>query len=124
MAQSSSYAITGRCRGDHPEEGEASPIMFNKYLWVCTYAATIWLSETPHMPSLCWHSPFNRVATIGIFRNNFVSGYQVLVVNTHYDLHQSCREKSSWVLIDQILDIASRFGCTETIVMGDFNAER
>lgn len=73
---------------------------------------------------MCFSSNLPRIATIAIFCNNYEANYQVLVVNTHFDLDQVCREKSVNVILKLLEDILLNYKIDEIIMMGDFNSQK
>ena len=115
------YGYIGRGRDKNPAKGEASPILYNKFLWIPIFNQIFWLSATPLKPSVCFNSDLPRIATVAIFHNKFQSHYQVMLVNTHFDLNQECRERSVDVLLQMLTGIIDKYNVREIIMMGDLN---
>ena len=66
------YNYISRCREQNPNDGEATPILYDKIKWTCIHEKTIWLSSTPDIPgSKSFNSFLPRIATLAIFLNNY-----------------------------------------------------
>jgi endonuclease/exonuclease/phosphatase family metal-dependent hydrolase len=114
------YEYIGVTRNVDPTKGEASPVLYNASKWKLLKGGTKWLSETPDIPgSKSWKSSLPRIFTWGRFQN-IEDGYEILIINTHYD-HRSAeaRVNSSRVIIDHIFTMTNGIS---TILLGDFNA--
>jgi endonuclease/exonuclease/phosphatase family metal-dependent hydrolase len=82
--QEAEWAYIGVGREDGKTSGEYSPIIYRPAVWHLDHASTIWLSETPEVPSKGWDASSTRILTIGIFRHH-ETGKHVLALNTHMD---------------------------------------
>ena len=82
--QEQSWAYIGVGRDDGKEAGEYSPILYRPAVWHLRHWETIWLSQTPAVPSKGWDASSIRIATIGIF-THCASRQTVLAMNTHLD---------------------------------------
>lgn len=113
------YAWIGAGRDDGKNQGEFSPIFYNKQKFELLKHGTFWLSETPETPgSTSWEAAFPRVATYGIFRDNR-NEQQLLVINTHFDhLSETARQNSAKLLIARITEFSQGL---PVILTGDFN---
>lgn len=114
------YAMVGVARDDGGEKGEFSPIAFRRQRFVLLDSGTIWLSETPSVPSKGWDAAYPRIATWAFLRDRR-SGQTLRVLNTHYDhvgvvaRHQSSALLSKWLA-------RGEWARLPTILMGDLNS--
>ncbi|GAB3935939.1 endonuclease/exonuclease/phosphatase family protein [Larkinella terrae] len=113
------YGWIGVGRDDGKNQGEFSPVFYNKQKFEVVKQGTFWLSETPEVPgSKSWDAALPRVATYGIFRDKRNES-QVLVINTHFDhMGETARQNSAKLLISKVKDLA---GELPVILTGDFN---
>jgi len=113
------YAYLGVGRDDGVEGGEFSPILYRKDKFEVLGSATLWLSETPDVPSKGWDANLNRIVTWAKFKDK-KSKKVFFVFNTHYDhIGKVARRESSKLLLQKVKEIA---GNTPCIITGDFNA--
>lgn len=114
------YAMVGAARDDGREKGEFSPIAFRRERFTLIDSGTIWLSETPSVPSKGWDAAYPRIATWALLRDR-QNGQTLRVLNTHYDhvgvvaRHQSSVLLSSWLA-------QGEWARLPTILMGDLNS--
>jgi len=114
------YAMVGVARDDGGEKGEFSPIAFRRERFALVDSGTIWLSETPSVPSKGWDAAYPRIATWALLRDRR-SGQTLRVLNTHYDhvgvvaRHQSSALLSNWLT-------QGEWARLPTILMGDLNS--
>lgn len=106
----------GRSDGKH--KGEFAPILFRKDEWELLSSRTIWLGETPDVPSKGWDAAYERIVTYVIVKHR-QSGKVINYLNTHYDHKgKKARENSS----KQIIKIMKESQGT-SLLSGDFNSE-
>ena len=107
-------------RTDGKEKGEFAPIIYLKGRFTLLDDGTIWLSETPEIPSKGWDAALNRIVTWGKFRDNKTGGV-FYFFNTHFD-HRGkiAREESARLILNKIHTIAAH---RPVVVTGDFNFE-
>lgn len=120
LSSSVDYGWIGVGRDDGKQQGEYSPLFYNKKKWKLIESNTFWLSQTPEMPSKDWDAALPRICTWGKFESMESAGI-IYVFNTHYDhIGEEARQQSSELILRKIKEISDfRF----TILMGDFNAE-
>lgn len=82
--QEPSWAYIGVGRDDGEKAGEYSPIFCHPAVWQLRYWETVWLSQTPTVPSKGWDASSIRIVTIGIFTHR-ASQRTILAMNTHLD---------------------------------------
>ncbi|KAI5847832.1 endonuclease/exonuclease/phosphatase family protein [Morchella snyderi] len=112
------WAYIGVGRDDGAEAGEYAPILYRPKVWRLNSWKTIWLSETPTVPSKSWDAACIRVLTIGEFTNN-ETGTSVMAMNTHLDDQGSVsRTNAAKMIIAQVEKAAF-----PTFLTGDFNSE-
>lgn len=78
------WAFIGVGRDDGKQAGEYAPIFYRPSVWDLQSWETVWLSETPSVPSKSWDAASTRIVTIGVFTHQ-KSGNTVLAMNTHLD---------------------------------------
>ncbi|KLJ09020.1 hypothetical protein EMPG_15551 [Blastomyces silverae] len=122
------WAYIGVGRDDGKQAGEYSPIFYRPAVWELEESNTVWLSETPSVPSRGWDASSVRIVTIGVFKH-LVSRKRVLGMNTHLDDQgsKSRYEAAKLILglINQYLTknrLASR-NINGVFLAGDFNSE-
>ena len=115
------YAWIGVGRDDGADGGEFSPIFYRRDRLALLDHGTFWLSRSPDVAgSRGWDAALPRIATWGRFRDRQTS-VVFLLVNTHFDhVGQQARERSSWLIIDQMEHLADG---APIILLGDFNLE-
>ncbi|KAH8144990.1 uncharacterized protein LAJ45_11010 [Morchella importuna] len=112
------WAYIGVGRDDGAEAGEYAPILYRPKVWRLNFWKTIWLSETPTVPSKSWDAASIRVLTIGEFTNN-ETGTSVMAMNTHLDDQGSVSRKNAAKMIIAQVEKAA----FPTFLAGDFNSE-
>ena len=79
------YNYIGINRNLNDNNSEANPILYDKSKWTCMKDKTIWLSTSLNVPnSLCFNSSLPRIATIGVFINNYTNVYFVYIISIGY----------------------------------------
>lgn len=113
------YSWLGVGREDGKQEGEFSPIFYDKNRLKLLESNTFWLSETPEKPTKGWDASFKRVVTWGLFLDRKTKK-KFYCFNTHFD-HQGvvARRESAKFLLQEVKRIAQKY---PFVVMGDFNA--
>lgn len=114
------YAWIGVGRDDGERAGELSSLHYNKnrFELVDGTNQTIWLSETPEVPSQSWDAALPRILTFGRFRDK-TNGREFYVFNTHFDhIGQIAREESARLIKSTIQKLT---GDDRYFVLGDFN---
>ena len=116
------WEYIGVGREDGKEVGEYSPIFYRPSVWKLKTWVTVWLSETPRVPSKGWDAASTRIATVGQFIH-IESGRLIIVVSTHLDDQGAKSRKESAKLILGVLDLeASLAGAHAVLLAGDFNS--
>jgi endonuclease/exonuclease/phosphatase family metal-dependent hydrolase len=111
------YAFIGIGRDDGKQKGEIMGIFYRKDKWMLLEDSTIWLSESPLVPSNGWDANINRTCTYGLFEDN--SGQPIAVFNTHFDHQGEMARRNSALLINKFVsDIAEN---DHFVLLGDFN---
>ncbi len=114
------YSWIGVGRDDGKDNGEFSPIFYKKTILQLLDWETIWLSETPEVPSRGWDAALPRIATLARFRTR--NGKKIFyVINTHYDhIGQLARLNSSKLLATKCQELSKKG--FPVIFMGDLNS--
>lgn len=95
------WAHIGQGR-DGGEAGEYSPVFYQPEVWACEGWRTVWLSETPDVPSRGWDAVLNRIVTVGRFKHVF-TGTRVVVMSTHFDhVGVKARERSAELVLSVV----------------------
>jgi endonuclease/exonuclease/phosphatase family metal-dependent hydrolase len=117
---------------DGGKGGEFSPVFYRADAWKCDKSETLWLSETPKVPSRGWDAALNRVVTVGQFTHK-TSGTKVVVMSTHFDhMGVRAREESAKLILQFVRhygrgDSEDDSGTEDTgpvavLLGGDFNS--
>ena len=113
------YSWVGVGRDDGKDQGEFSPIFYNKDRFDLIATNTFWLSETPDRPgSRSWDAAITRIATWARLSDQ-ESGREFYVINTHFDHRGDVARVESARLITEFIE-----GLDEGIpvlLTGDFN---
>lgn len=113
------YSWVGVGRDDGKDQGEFSPIFYNKDRFDLIATNTFWLSETPDRPgSRSWDAAITRIATWARLSDQ-ESGREFYVINTHFDHRGDVARVESARLITKFIE-----GLDEGIpvlLTGDFN---
>jgi endonuclease/exonuclease/phosphatase family metal-dependent hydrolase len=125
-AGGSEWTYIGVGRDDGRKAGEYCPIIYRPGIWKLEHSQTLWLSETPSVPSRGWDAALMRILTIGIFKH-YVSHKTVLAMNTHLD-HQGSKarfEAARLILrqVDNYINGGYGESITGVFLAGDFNSE-
>jgi endonuclease/exonuclease/phosphatase family metal-dependent hydrolase len=112
------YHYAGVGRDDGKEEGEYSAILCLKEKFEVLEDSTIWLSETPEVPSIGWDAAHKRIITWAKIKD--IKTEKVFYhFNTHFDHKgEMARIESANLLNDKVAEIA---GKTPAVVTGDLN---
>ncbi|KAL5361139.1 Endonuclease/exonuclease/phosphatase [Aspergillus floccosus] len=122
-----SWDYIGVGRDDGYQAGEYSPIIYQPQHWEINHWETVWLSETPEVPSKSWDAASIRIVTIGVFTHR-ASRQAVLAMNTHLD-DQGARSRLEAARI--ILRKISQYSAGDygddfidgVFLAGDFNSQ-
>ncbi|PKS11668.1 hypothetical protein jhhlp_001819 [Lomentospora prolificans] len=118
------WAHIGQGR-DGGTKGEYSPIFYRPDVWKCEAWKTVWLSETPDVPSRGWDAVLNRIVTVGEF-THVVSRTRVVVMSTHFDhIGVKAREESAKLILSVVREAQEgREGQRPQAIIlgGDFNS--
>ena len=113
------YKAAGVGREDGANEGERMSIFWNTKTVEMLEWGTIWLSETPDVPSKGWDARCKRTATWGYFEKKD-SGRKFFFVNTHLDHRGVIARREGLALVRS--EIARRNPDHLPMVLtGDFN---
>lgn len=130
------WEYIGVGRDDGQTQGEYSPIFYRPAVWDLRHWETVWLSETPDVPSKGWDASSIRIITIGVFTHR-IGGHTVLVMNTHFDDQGSqARAEAAHLVLRKIHEYQQQqespgpgpgsFGreLTGVFLTGDLNSEQ
>ncbi|EZG06697.1 hypothetical protein H106_03835 [Trichophyton rubrum CBS 735.88] len=122
-AQADEWAYYGVGRDDGKQAGEYSPIFYRPAVWTLQERETVWLPETPSVPSKGWDAASIRIVTIGVF-NHKASNTTVLAMNTHLDDQGSKSRLESAKLILSLIQkyLARHPEVKGNFLAGDFNS--
>ena len=116
------WTYIGVGRDDGKRAGEYSPIFYRPHVWELLNFTTVWLSETPEVPSRGWDAASVRILTVGEFRH-IQTGKLTTALNTHLDDQGSTsRLQSAKIIADRARDL-SKEGTIPVFLAGDFNSE-
>ncbi|GAD91805.1 endonuclease/exonuclease/phosphatase family protein [Paecilomyces variotii No. 5] len=125
-SNSPEWAYIGVGRDDGKDAGEYCPIIYRPAVWKLLHWETVWLSETPTVPSKGWDAASIRIVTIGVFKHH-ASQKTILALNTHLDDQGSkSRAEAARIILNKIDEYyTSPYGDTLSGVFlsGDFNSE-
>ncbi|EAS28238.2 endonuclease/exonuclease/phosphatase [Coccidioides immitis RS] len=119
------WAYIGVGRDDGKQAGEYSPIFYRPDIWKLETWETVWLSETPEVPSKGWDAASIRIVTVGVFRHR-ASRKTVLAMSTHLDDQGSkSRYESAKLILRTIDGYLHKFKdrISGLFLAGDFNSE-
>ncbi|KAK5827122.1 endonuclease/exonuclease/phosphatase [Linnemannia elongata] len=103
------WAHIGVGRDDGQKAGEYSPILFRYSVWAIEKVRSIWLSETPEVPSKGWDASNKRILTSVLLRH-WETGVVVLGLNTHLDDQGVvARLESGKIILKHIADQRQQF---------------
>ncbi|KAL2864469.1 endonuclease/exonuclease/phosphatase family protein [Aspergillus lucknowensis] len=121
-----SWAYIGVGRDDGYKAGEYSPIFYRPSTWELRHWETVWLSETPDIPSKGWDAASIRIVTIGVFTHH-ISRRTVLAMSTHLDDQGSrSRFEAAHIILRKIDEYRNGpFGkiISGIFLAGDLNSE-
>lgn len=117
-----SWDYLGVGRDDGKKAGEYNPIFYRSDVWDLEKQQTLWLSETPLVPSRGWDAACNRLVTIGGFKHHQTK-QRVVVMSTHLD-HQGieARRMSAKILLAAIDKFGEDLPQSLLLLAGDFNS--
>lgn len=122
LNQDEGWDYIGVGRDDGKEAGEYSPIFYRPSVWRLKGWNTVWLSETPTVPSKGWDAGSIRIATIGHFIH-YQTGQRVIIASTHFDDRGVKSRKESAKMLPGILEMEAKLSqASATILAGDFNS--
>jgi endonuclease/exonuclease/phosphatase family metal-dependent hydrolase len=114
------FAYIGVGRDDGADAGEFSALFYDlrRVELVPGSEETMWLSETPEIPSKSWDAALPRIVTFGRFVIKS-TGDTLDVYNTHFDhVGQIARQQSSALILDRIRTHSKN---NPVVLLGDFN---
>lgn len=114
------YGWVGVGRDDGGRAGEYVPIFFRSARLEILQNKTIWLSETPAIPSRGWDARQARIASLARLRDRY-GGRELVVVNTHFDHRGPIARVESARLVLELLRQQPRD--VPALVVGDLNTE-
>ncbi|PYH41555.1 endonuclease/exonuclease/phosphatase family protein [Aspergillus saccharolyticus JOP 1030-1] len=122
------WEYIGVGRDDGREAGEYSPIFYQPSVWQLQHWETVWLSETPDVPSKSWDAASIRIVTVAVFTHR-ASSRMVLALNTHLDDQGSrSRFEAAHIILAKIEEYRTKIlSGSSTIsgvfLAGDFNSQ-
>ncbi|MCJ1223378.1 hypothetical protein MMC12_000018 [Toensbergia leucococca] len=115
------WTFIGVGRNDGHAAGEYSPILYRPAVWILQNHKTMWLSETPQIPSKGWDAASIRILTIGKFSHRR-GNKDLVAMNTHLDDQGSqSRNEAAKIILEQIAHARSE--ADGVFLAGDFNSE-
>lgn len=114
------FQLVGAARDDGREKGELSPLAFRRDRFELIDSGTLWLSETPWVPSKGWDAAYPRIATWALLRDRRTRR-SIRVVNAHFDHVGLVARHQSAALLLRWLGQGGSAGLP-TILMGDLNS--
>ncbi|KAL8704193.1 MAG: hypothetical protein Q9201_002654 [Fulgogasparrea decipioides] len=116
------WDFIGVGRDDGNRAGEYSPIFYRPSVWALRSWETVWLSETPDIPSKSWDAASVRILTIGFFQHRR-SKKKLVVMNTHLDDQGvKSRYEAVQIILGRISE-RSQQGTLPVLLAGDFNSQ-
>lgn len=116
------WAYLGLGRDDGKQAGEYSPIIYRTSVWKVVDWRTVWLSETPAIPSKGWDAASIRIVTVGALEHR-ESGKLVLATSTHLDDQGTISRRESAKIILRIVEVESKNRDYASVLLaGDFNS--
>jgi len=120
------WAYIGVGRDDGEKAGEYSPIFYRPAIWQLRHCETVWLSQTPTVPSRGWDASSIRIVTIGVFTHR-INQRTMLALNTHLDDQGSrSRFQAAHIILHKIREYKeSEWGSliSGVFLAGDLNSE-
>ncbi|KAE8154744.1 Endonuclease/exonuclease/phosphatase [Aspergillus avenaceus] len=120
------WAYIGVGRDDGREAGEYSAIFYRPTVWQLRHWETVWLSETPEVPSKSWDAASIRIVTVGVFTHQ-ISRQTILAMNTHLDDQGSrSRFEAAHIILKKIEEYQNgEYGhvISGVFLTGDLNSE-
>lgn len=116
------YQCVGVGRDDGVDQGERMSIFWNTKTVEMKEWGTIWLSETPDVPSKGWDAACRRTATWGFFKMK-KSGKEFFFVNTHLDHKGIEARREGLALVREELARRNPDGLP-MVLTGDFNIKQ
>ncbi|MCX6149668.1 MAG: endonuclease/exonuclease/phosphatase family protein [Ignavibacteriales bacterium] len=113
------YGWFGVGRDDGKEKGEFTAILFRKDRFDTLETSTFWCSNTPEHPGLGWDAAYQRITTLGKFKDK-LTDKAFYLFNTHLDNEGTIARFESAKLIKKKMQIL----CSNypIILTGDFNS--
>ena len=113
------WAYVGVGRDDGAQLGEYSPILFRPTVWKPIYWKTLWLSDTPEIPSKDPDAGSIRILTCALFEHA-ATFKRIQILNTHLDDQSSAARLRAAKIVAQVLHCNTH---VPTLLTGDFNSE-
>ncbi|KAK3313614.1 endonuclease/exonuclease/phosphatase [Apodospora peruviana] len=122
-AKGPTWEHVGVGRDDGKTKGEYSPIIYPVRQFNLLHNETVWLSETPDVPSKGWDADSIRILTVGVFEHRQTLR-KVVVANTHLDnAGQRSRVESVSLILKTLKRVhADWAGGDGVFLTGDFNS--
>lgn len=112
------YAHVGVGRDDGQEKGEFAPVFYRKDKFDLLDWGTVWLSETPDVPSVGWDAALPRLFT-WVKVQEKTSKKTWYLANAHFDHRgEEAREQSARLMLEKSVELADG---DPIILTGDFN---
>lgn len=114
------YGYVGQPRDDGKEQGEYTPIFYNKEKYNVLRSGTFWLSPTPQEPSYGWDAACRRIATWAILQEK-ATLKSLIVLNTHLDhVGEQARVNSAALIKERVGRMSNEL---PVVIIGDMNSE-
>lgn len=114
------WSYFGVGRTDGVLEGEFAPILFKNSEWEIIENRTLWLSDTPDVPSRGWDAALERIVTIVTLRSKASPEIVLNFFNTHFDHRGVKARRRSAMLIAEKMENYNKY---PSFLCGDFNTQ-
>lgn len=125
-AKSSRWDYVGVGREDGKTAGEYSPIFYQPGNWKLQMWTTVWLSETPEIPSKGWDAASERILTIARFAHR-QTRKSLFAMSTHLDDQGRVSRLRAAQMIQRRIREHANQGTSRpqvpVVLAGDFNSE-
>lgn len=112
------YSWMGVGRDDGRDKGETTAILFRTARFTLQGQQTLWLSPTPHQPSMGWDAIFRRTLSIAKLADK-LTRQSLFVLNTHFDSEGvNARVEAAKLILAEATKLDAQ---APLVLMGDFN---
>ena len=112
------YSWMGVGREDGRDKGETTAILFRTARFTLQGQQTLWLSPTPHQPSMGWDAILRRTLSIAKLADKLTK-QSLFVLNTHFDSEGvNARLEGAKLILAEAAKLDAQ---APLVLMGDFN---